>query len=146
MANTKKISQLTETDGILVGDLIPITRGTDTLVFSNNDEFVVQYEEGVSGLIVSADSARTSIYSPNGNTGIEVTDEGIELYTDSYGISLTGASGLFTENLATSSITPTGSDDATGVTGAISWDDDYIYVKTSAGWARAALTLMDPTP
>lgn len=38
------------------------------------------------------------------------------------------------------SFTPTGTADATGATGAVSWDDDYIYVKTSAGWKRSALS------
>lgn len=38
------------------------------------------------------------------------------------------------------SYTPTGTDDTAGQTGSISWDDSYIYVKTSSGWKRAALT------
>lgn len=35
--------------------------------------------------------------------------------------------------------TPTGSADATGTTGDIAADDNYVYVKTSTGWKRAAL-------
>jgi len=38
------------------------------------------------------------------------------------------------------SYTPTGSSDADRNVGDISWDDDYIYVKTTAGWRRAALS------
>lgn len=36
--------------------------------------------------------------------------------------------------------TPTGSADAQGTTGDITWDADYVYVKTAAGWKRSALT------
>jgi hypothetical protein len=38
------------------------------------------------------------------------------------------------------SITPTGTSDSQGSQGDISYDDDYFYVKTSAGWKRAALS------
>jgi hypothetical protein len=36
--------------------------------------------------------------------------------------------------------TPTGSADANGNVGDIAWDDGYVYVKTSAGWKRSALS------
>ena len=36
--------------------------------------------------------------------------------------------------------TPTGSADASGTVGDIATDDSYVYVKTSTGWKRAALT------
>lgn len=36
--------------------------------------------------------------------------------------------------------TPIGTSDANGNTGDIAWDDDYVYVKTSMGWKRAALS------
>jgi len=36
--------------------------------------------------------------------------------------------------------TPTGTADTNGNTGDVAWDDDYIYIKTSVGWKRAALT------
>lgn len=35
--------------------------------------------------------------------------------------------------------TPTGTADSNGNTGDIAWDDDYVYIKTSVGWKRAAL-------
>ena len=38
------------------------------------------------------------------------------------------------------SITPTSTSDPQGSQGDISYDDDYFYVKTSAGWKRAALS------
>lgn len=36
--------------------------------------------------------------------------------------------------------TPTSSADSNGNTGDVSWDANYIYIKTSAGWKRSALT------
>jgi hypothetical protein len=39
-----------------------------------------------------------------------------------------------------SSFTPTGTGDSAGVVGDVSRDDSFVYVKTSAGWKRAALS------
>ena len=36
--------------------------------------------------------------------------------------------------------TPSSSSDTNGNTGQINWDSNYLYIKTSAGWKRAALT------
>jgi hypothetical protein len=36
--------------------------------------------------------------------------------------------------------TPTGTSDSKGSTGSLSWDANFIYVKTAAGWKRAALS------
>lgn len=38
------------------------------------------------------------------------------------------------------SYTPTSTSDSNGNVGDIAWDDNYIYIKTSAGWKRAALS------
>jgi hypothetical protein len=37
------------------------------------------------------------------------------------------------------SYTPTTSGDTNGEIGDISWDDNYIYVKTNSGWGRSSL-------
>ena len=47
-----------------------------------------------------------------------------------------GSSSLKIQN----AYTPSGSADAAGTTGTISWDANYIYVKTASGWKRAALS------
>lgn len=36
--------------------------------------------------------------------------------------------------------TPTSSSDANGAEGDVSWDDNYIYIKTSSGWKRTTLS------
>ena len=38
------------------------------------------------------------------------------------------------------SLTPSGSADSTGNTGDVRWDDSFVYVKTSGGWKRSALS------
>lgn len=42
--------------------------------------------------------------------------------------------------------TPTGNDDTIGLVGTIAYDNDFLYIKTSDGWAYSALTLLAPTP
>ena len=36
--------------------------------------------------------------------------------------------------------TPTSTSDTNGAEGDVSWDDNYIYIKTSSGWKRSALS------
>jgi len=38
------------------------------------------------------------------------------------------------------SFSPTNTNDSRGNTGDLAWDDNYIYMKTSAGWKRAVLS------
>lgn len=40
----------------------------------------------------------------------------------------------------TTSYTPSATGDSNGSTGDLAWDDNYIYVKTAAGWKRSALS------
>lgn len=48
---------------------------------------------------------------------------------------------VFVPNLViVDSFTPTGTADATGTIGRITYDDSFIYVKTSVGWKRSALS------
>lgn len=55
-------------------------------------------------------------------------------------ISVDSSGNLITTNPRAKSLTPTSSADASGNTGDIAYDDNYIYVKTSAGWKRSALS------
>lgn len=68
----------------------------------------------------------------NGSLGIRTTSP-----TDL--VDINGANGYSQLRLRTA-YTPTGSADANGNTGDISWDDSYVYVKTSVGWKRSALS------
>jgi hypothetical protein len=68
----------------------------------------------------------------NGNVGIGTTAPTARLH-------IQGTTGYNQLRLATS-YTPTSSADPNGNVGDIAWDNNFIYVKTSVGWKRAALS------
>jgi hypothetical protein len=69
-----------------------------------------------------------------GNVALGVSDNNPTAKVD-----IQGSYGYNQLRLRTS-YTPTSSADSNGNTGDISWDNNYIYVKTSAGWKRSALS------
>lgn len=54
-------------------------------------------------------------------------------------LDITGSNGFSQLRLRTS-YTPTSTSDTNGNVGDFSWDDNYFYIKTNAGWKRAPLT------
>lgn len=54
-------------------------------------------------------------------------------------VHIAGAAGYDQLRLETS-YTPSGTADTNGHVGDVAWDDSYLYMKTSAGWKRAALS------
>jgi len=68
----------------------------------------------------------------NGRVGIGTTSPTAKL-------DINGSTGYNQLRMRTS-YTPTSSSDTNGNVGDIAWDNNYIYIKTSAGWKRAALT------
>lgn len=75
----------------------------------------------------------SDIYSNNsGNVGIGST-------TPTALLDVFASTGYNQLRLRTS-YTPSSSADANGNTGDISWDDNYLYIKTAAGWKRTTLT------
>lgn len=70
----------------------------------------------------------------NGKTSIGLdTDSGITSKLD-----VTGDSG-YNQFRLRKKYTPTGTTDQNGNVGDMSWDDNYIYIKTSDGWKRSTL-------
>jgi len=53
-------------------------------------------------------------------------------------LDLSGTTGYNQFRMRTT-FTPTGTTDGAGNTGDLAWDDSYIYIKTSGGWARSGL-------
>lgn len=74
-----------------------------------------------------------------GGTGADKVKVVIGQTTGSSQLDITGDAGHSQLRLRTS-YTPTGTADANGNTGDVAWDDNYFYVKTSAGWKRTALS------
>jgi hypothetical protein len=62
-------------------------------------------------------------------------DVGIGTSSPTAKLDVNGSTGYDQIRMRTS-YTPTGTGDANGNVGDIAWDDDYFYVKTSAGWKR----------
>lgn len=107
----------------------------------NNNAFVI-YDNALCGFSTANPTQTVDI---NGNTRLRAA-----LYdgTNSAGSSgnILTSTGSATQwksaasILAGSTYTPTGTADPLGTTGDFSYDSNYIYVKTSAGWKRTALS------
>ncbi len=83
----------------------------DTLRVSNNGKRMVMQANGLGGCNVENPSSQWHIKGENGYDQLRLE----------------------------TSYTPTGTADAKGATGDTAWDDNYFYIKTSAGWKRSAL-------
>jgi hypothetical protein len=64
---------------------------------------------------------------------------GIGTATPTAQLDIEGSTG-YNQLRVRSPYSPTGTADTNGNTGDIEWDDNYLYVKTSAGWKKAALS------
>ena len=85
----------------------------------------------VLGIKDTPTSEQNIIYLFDGNVGISKSSPTEKLDVD--------GRGKFTQlNVSTS--TPSSTNDSSGSTGDISWDDNYVYIKTSTGWKRSVLT------
>lgn len=88
--------------------------------------------------------ATGKLYYFNGTTLVEAS----HLSYDSTGKSLSVAGSNREDSLICSdgfiristTYTPTSTSDSNGNAGSMTWDDSYVYIKTSAGWKRASLS------
>lgn len=102
------------------GSLVRLTSTADyTFAFGND------FTTSASNAIIFYDAISES------KVGIQTTDPTARL-------DVHGSTGYNQIRMRTS-YTPTGTGDANGNVGDVAWDDDYFYVKTNAGWKRAAL-------
>jgi hypothetical protein len=93
------------------------------------------YGGGVSGLSVGSYSGTV----PPSNGMIIPGNVGIGTSAPTARLHVVGSTGYNQLRLQTP-YTPSSSADPNGNVGDIAWDNNYIYVKTSAGWKRAALS------
>jgi hypothetical protein len=91
--------------------------GTWELTQNDGDWIIsgIDMSSGVTGKVGIGTSSPTAKLDVNGSTG-------------------------YNQIRMRTSYTPTGSDDTNGYVGDVAWDDNYIYVKTSTEWKRAALS------
>jgi len=73
-----------------------------------------------------------SYFNGTGNLGISTTSPTAKL-------DISGTTG-YNQFRVRTSYTPTDSTDANGNVGDFSWDDDFVYIKTSLGWRRSGLS------
>jgi hypothetical protein len=91
-------------------------------------------------------SSSTSILTvlDDGKVGIGTTPSetlevnGTSLFGDY--VQISGATNAYNQLRIRDPYTPSSTGDTNGQQGNICWDDDYIYVKTSAGWKRSGLS------
>lgn len=95
-------------------------------------QFAVSLAGGVSNNTENTETVVGRFSAANGFLGLLTA-------SPSSVLDITGANGYAQLRLRTS-YTPTSTADSNGSTGDVAWDDDYIYIKTSAGWKRTALT------
>lgn len=102
---------------------IPVNGASNPNVYFNeaNHDMDVIIEGTTDGDLVHTDAGndRVGIGTPTPTDKLDVNSDTIRLRTAK---------------------TPTSTSDASGNLGSIAWDDNYIYVKTSAGWKRAGLS------
>ena len=76
------------------------------------------------------------------NNALTIRDDGLSGFgtnTQTSRVDVNGANGYAQLRLR-ATYTPTGTSDALGNTGDTAWDANYFYIKTAAGWKRAALS------
>lgn len=83
------------------------------------------------GLNIRTNNVNRIQISNTGNVGINTTPTAM--------LDVNGATG-FDQLRLRQAFTPTSTADASGNVGDVSWDDNFIYIKTSTGWKRSALT------
>ena len=111
-------ASLTDGSGyLLIGD-----QDGDNIVMDNN-EIMSRSNASTSNLYINKEGGNVAI----GNTTPTAT---LNVYNS------TG----YDQFRIQKSYTPTGTSDTNGHTGDVTWDDNYIYIKTSAGWKRTALS------
>ena len=125
-------------DDIILGD--SGAQNTNTIVVGANGSFQIQSGGGPDVYFTIFDDGGEDYVASLQNSGGGGLSIGVE------------SSNLFSTEIQTNcdvlikEYTPTGSDDVIGNEGLITKDDDFIYIKTSSGWASSPLTLLDPTP
>jgi len=132
------LSQIRMIDGSSATPSVTFTNDINSGLYSAGADSVGIAVGGVGNLLV--DTTRVTVptgsivnpslvFSGANNTGFSRPGPAI------LGVSIAGA----TAAVFGANFTPTSTADTTGVTNQISFDDNYIYVKTSGGWKRATL-------
>ncbi|MBC9913193.1 glycosyl hydrolase family 28-related protein [Chitinophaga varians] len=106
--------------------------GADKAAFGGGSADGLAFVYGSNSFHIATNAQRRVTVDGSGNMGVGIT-------TPTSKVDISGSSGYNQLRLRTS-YTPTATADANGNTGDFSWDANYFYIKTAAGWKRAALS------
>ena len=118
------------------------TLGDGIIKMYSSGEFAMGSDDGIDIRISSGNDFTVQTYDGSFHDRFNILNNGkvgIGISSPTARLDINGSTGYDQLRMRTS-YTPTGTSDSNGNTGDIAWDDGYIYVKTSAGWKRAALS------
>ena len=88
----------------------------------------------------ASNSLRFGLFGASGLLNIQADGKsGLGTTSPTSRADINGANG-YSQLRLRATYTPTSSADSLGNTGDIAWDANYFYIKTAAGWKRAALS------
>lgn len=102
---------------------------------TNGDAMILNGNYSINNYTIGIDSLNGDVTIQNGANGADALV--IDVSEQSISVTNKTTSSYFN---STTTLTPSSTADGAGTTGDIRWDDNYIYIKTSAGWKRSALT------
>ena len=118
------------------------TIGDGVLKMYSYGDFALGSDAGVNVRISSGNNFTVQTYDGSFHDRFKIFNNGNVAFgniTPTALLDINGTTGYNQLRMRTS-FTPTDSSDSHGNTGDIAWDDDFIYIKTSSGWKRAALS------
>lgn len=104
-----------------------------SFVFSSGNAALTMGSEGGHSYYGTNAASYILYFQPNRVTRMRISDN-----PGDYNVDISGSLRTSSLNLA-ATFTPSGSADTAGAVGDITRDDNYLYVKTGAGWKRTAL-------
>jgi hypothetical protein len=119
----------------LPGDSIVIQGETQVIASVNSNTSLTTVNPWITfhaGSAYSTTGAPRMLIQGNGYTGVGTTSPASQL-------DISGRAGYHQFRMRTA-YTPSSSSDSNGNVGDFSWDTNYLYIKTSSGWKRSALT------
>jgi plastocyanin len=127
-------------NNVAIGYAAGYEGGANTLTGNTNTFLGYNASYGANTTIENSTAVGANITLTDSNTVIlgNSTSVGVGTTSPTSKLHIDGTAG---EQLRiANSFTPSSTSDPTGDTGDIAWDDSYIYVRTSAGWKKAALS------
>jgi hypothetical protein len=126
-------------DGVSLS-YVQMTNGTTGV--TDNDGFRVGINGSGYAFIINEENTPLQ-FSTNDQTRATIAADGkvgIATTSPTAALDVNGSTGYNQVRMRTS-YTPTTTTDPNGSVGDMAWDDNFIYIKTSTGWKRAALTV-----